>query len=249
MAAYITGYNNTMDVAGFGFNTQSAMFYQSLHAQHDVHNGVICDSCGANPLRGIRWRCQTCPDHDICGECKNRGAGVGHRFNMMSVGQTNDAVSGMGQEFQASQEAGVHWTSCKGCQVYPIRGTLYACTVCPGFNMVSPHRQLYKDNLTDTCKSAKTATAPASPHKPTNIASTSSTVRELATLHQHHKASTHHKSTRIRATIKAEAPSSNLLRTKPPTTPSRRKCCIRALSTKNSSMGTMIIVSLVSSMV
>ncbi|KAF2158600.1 hypothetical protein M409DRAFT_30880 [Zasmidium cellare ATCC 36951] len=135
MAACITGYNNTMDVAGFGFNTQSAMFYQSLHAQHDVHNGVICDSCGANPLRGIRWRCQTCPDHDICGECKNRGAGVGHRFDMMSVGQTNDVMNGVGQRFQASQEAGVHWTSCKGCQMYPIRGTLYACTICPGFDM------------------------------------------------------------------------------------------------------------------
>lgn len=141
MAAYIAGYNNTADVAGFGFNAQSAMFYQSQHTQHDDHNGVVCDSCGANPLRGTRWRCQTCPDHDICGDCRSRGAGAGHRLQSVSVAQTNDALNGAPQGFQVPQDTGVHWTTCKGCQEYPIRGTLYTCMVCPGFDMVSSYSQ------------------------------------------------------------------------------------------------------------
>lgn len=35
-----------------------------------VHEGVLCDECGANPLVGFRYKCMTCPDYDICGGCK-----------------------------------------------------------------------------------------------------------------------------------------------------------------------------------
>lgn len=33
------------------------------------HHGVTCDGCGANPLKGPRFRCAVCPDYDLCGEC------------------------------------------------------------------------------------------------------------------------------------------------------------------------------------
>lgn len=134
MAAYISGYSNTMDVAGFGFNTQSAMFWQSQHAQLDVHNGVTCDSCGANPLRGIRWKCQSCPDHDICNNCKKTGRS-GHSFQITSVTTTNNQIAAA-QGLSQTPEAGVHSTTCQGCNAKPIRGTLYSCTQCPNFDLV-----------------------------------------------------------------------------------------------------------------
>ncbi|KAK4496455.1 hypothetical protein PRZ48_012435 [Zasmidium cellare] len=54
---------------------------------------------------------------------------------MMGVAQTDDSTGGVGQAFQAQHEAAVHWTSCKGCQAYSVRGTLFACMVCPGFDL------------------------------------------------------------------------------------------------------------------
>jgi hypothetical protein len=33
------------------------------------HSGVTCDGCGANPIVGPRFKCETCPDYDLCGNC------------------------------------------------------------------------------------------------------------------------------------------------------------------------------------
>jgi hypothetical protein len=35
-------------------------------------------------------------------------------------------------------EAGVHWTACRFCQAYPIRGTMYSCTTCQNFDTCEP---------------------------------------------------------------------------------------------------------------
>ena len=35
-----------------------------------VHRGVTCNSCGAMPIRGIRYRCANCNDFDLCETCE-----------------------------------------------------------------------------------------------------------------------------------------------------------------------------------
>lgn len=35
-----------------------------------VHRGVICNSCNAMPIRGIRYRCTNCNDYDLCEQCE-----------------------------------------------------------------------------------------------------------------------------------------------------------------------------------
>ena len=37
-----------------------------------MHQGVVCDGCGANPLLGPRFKCGSCPDYDLCGACYAR---------------------------------------------------------------------------------------------------------------------------------------------------------------------------------
>lgn len=34
-----------------------------------VHPNIICDECKRNGLAGIRFRCATCPDYDLCVTC------------------------------------------------------------------------------------------------------------------------------------------------------------------------------------
>ncbi|KAK2767636.1 hypothetical protein FQN54_003794 [Arachnomyces sp. PD_36] len=35
-----------------------------------IHRGVTCNSCGAMPIQGIRYRCSNCIDYDLCETCE-----------------------------------------------------------------------------------------------------------------------------------------------------------------------------------
>jgi hypothetical protein len=39
-----------------------------------VHMGVACNGCENNPISGIRWKCLTCNDYDLCDACHASGA-------------------------------------------------------------------------------------------------------------------------------------------------------------------------------
>merc|ERR1719373_1032851 len=40
------------------------------------HTAVTCDGCGVSPLVGPRFKCETCTDYDLCGECFAKRASV-----------------------------------------------------------------------------------------------------------------------------------------------------------------------------
>eukprot|EP00743_Colponemidia_sp_Colp-15_P007956 GILK01008617.1.p1 GENE.GILK01008617.1~~GILK01008617.1.p1 ORF type:complete len:339 (-),score=15.71 GILK01008617.1:226-1242(-) len=49
-----------------------------------VHEGVGCDGCGALPIRGMRYRCTSCPERvgfDLCSACFRRGIQTTGLFN------------------------------------------------------------------------------------------------------------------------------------------------------------------------
>jgi len=41
------------------------------------HEGVECDGCGVNPIKGIRYKCSVHPDYDLCEVCEAKGINPG----------------------------------------------------------------------------------------------------------------------------------------------------------------------------
>ena len=37
--------------------------------KNEIHEGVKCDNCSNNPIRGLRLKCDTCHDYDLCVDC------------------------------------------------------------------------------------------------------------------------------------------------------------------------------------
>lgn len=53
----------------------------------EVHQRVTCDGCGTFPIRGIRYKCTTCPDFDFCEKCE---ATVDHGHVFMKIKKNGD---------------------------------------------------------------------------------------------------------------------------------------------------------------
>ena len=70
-----------------GLTGPHAAIWQWLHGTQYTHFAIGCDSCGAYPIVGRRYRCIDCPEavgFDLCGDCYDRGVGGGTvvgRFN------------------------------------------------------------------------------------------------------------------------------------------------------------------------
>jgi len=50
--------------------TKKTQVQEAAKSQQVVHNRVICDGCGVNPIVGVRYKCAVCQDFDYCEKCE-----------------------------------------------------------------------------------------------------------------------------------------------------------------------------------
>jgi hypothetical protein len=56
------------------------------------HTNVACDSCGVNPILGVRYKCSVCKDFDYCTECEER---QDHEHPFLKIKKNNGAPAVM----------------------------------------------------------------------------------------------------------------------------------------------------------
>jgi hypothetical protein len=49
-----------------------------------IHNGINCNGCNMNPIKGIRFKCQICPDFNFCEICEQE-KGDAHDHPMIKI--------------------------------------------------------------------------------------------------------------------------------------------------------------------
>ena len=108
-----------------GFNPEPAVV---------THMGVTCDHCSKVPLVGVRYKCLTCPDFDLCEACvklndeeKTNFHNRDHLFLRISKPVSfNDATT---PTVLVSRSRMVHNINCTNCR-NGIVGLRYFCTSC-----------------------------------------------------------------------------------------------------------------------
>jgi mRNA (2'-O-methyladenosine-N6-)-methyltransferase len=96
--------------------------------EQTFHEYYECNSCGANPLWGIRFSCLSCPDLDLCESCHDQ------RLVPEALKQTHNNQHKF-QAFETPEIAGglaVHRHRCLGCNTFPIVGCRFKCVECLG---------------------------------------------------------------------------------------------------------------------
>ncbi|CAO3621646.1 unnamed protein product [Mucor hiemalis] len=118
---------------------------------------IICDGC-YTPIRGQRWRCETCDDFDLCSTCKSRvNHNPQHNFRFITssspsppqqktqpqpfVNMNYDERCSSSSQSEPSQTIFI----CDYCD-NDIVGIRHSCAVCPDFDLCHSCFSIVKEN-------------------------------------------------------------------------------------------------------
>lgn len=132
--------NDTSGRSGYG-ESEAAKF-SSQPSQQNPHLGVTCDGCQVN-LTGIRYKCSTCANYDLCGDCMIKHDDGVTVLRCESIQRQNRHprdhyflriprhVGDNPPPVLANRAGWVHaGVSCAECHTKDIVGYRYFCTMC-----------------------------------------------------------------------------------------------------------------------
>jgi hypothetical protein len=97
-----------------------------------IHYGVICDCC-EKIIRGMRWKCLTCSNYDLCQDCKSKQPTIHNHANsheFKPIPYPQNYCSSNSKRITAS----LHSAVCDFCESQ-IYGTRHKCINCPDFDL------------------------------------------------------------------------------------------------------------------
>lgn len=55
--------------------TDDEVTYAKLKQTHgnEIHESITCDGCKSDTIKGLRFKCDSCPNYDLCQRCVDRG--------------------------------------------------------------------------------------------------------------------------------------------------------------------------------
>jgi hypothetical protein len=59
---------------------------------NEIHESVICDGCKRDNIAGLRFKCDTCPDYDLCQKCASDGVTTKNHKSTHSLIMTSRRV-------------------------------------------------------------------------------------------------------------------------------------------------------------
>jgi len=99
--------------------------------QSEVVHNAICDGCDSQ-IRGIRYKCTTCPDYDLCQNCLHKGIHSEHDKVEILRPARHGCPMRSRPDFPHGPVA--HNAICDACESQ-IRGIRYKCLSCPDFDL------------------------------------------------------------------------------------------------------------------
>lgn len=70
-----------------------------------IHEGIECDGCSVNPIRGLRFKCSVCKNYDLCSACEER---LSHEHAMLKIsvpgGAPDVMITMLGDENPTAEE-------------------------------------------------------------------------------------------------------------------------------------------------
>jgi len=116
---------------------------------------VVCDGCGARPIKGFRYKCKSCDNFDYCSVCY--WSAVSHRSRHEFITISKPRVEILPP---CSGDIIVHHeVECDGCQENPIKGKRYNCQSCTNLDFCrncyvaeACHRERHNFTLITECQ-------------------------------------------------------------------------------------------------
>lgn len=137
------------------FRDSNAASEMTNNDQEGLHPNIWCDRCGQH-IRGLRYKCNQCPDYDLCSRCTNKedaaaihSAAFDHVFTTIPAPPMassvrlggrctrNDSTPVTARGNRGKRQASPvkhNGVTCDGCQMYPIVGVRHKCLDCPDFD-------------------------------------------------------------------------------------------------------------------
>ena len=122
-------------------NQNSELSYGFVPAtMKKVHCGVSCDNCQASPVRGVRYKCSSCVNYDLCENCMSlledefpdNRARVRHNETHIFYRIARPVDIQNEKRAVLLNRSGLihHNIGCSSCRCQSIIGIRYMCTVC-----------------------------------------------------------------------------------------------------------------------